>query len=527
MILSHAHKYVFVKNYKVAGTSMELFLSRFIGADDIVTPIGEEPEFIPSGLRHFFGRDQRFQNHDGYFNHVSGDVVRERIGHELWGQFFTFCFEREPVSKLISQYHFHTSDIGDRGDPVAEFLDFAYPDFGSVAFHYIRGGRIMVDKVADFGHMQTEFSEICERLDLPFDGDLGFASKGQYKTQKRPDLPLDDGILQDLTDAYALEAEHLPFMAIPGRGPSSPAALRWCEARAARRNGRMDEAERSIAQARRSDADFLPALREEALIDWRLGRRDEALSKCLQVLDRAPHRIRHLLDLAMFQSGVGDHESAERSLRDAIERSPRNPRLPAKLALLLAATGQRDVAVTEMNRSIAMLREGKPNWILGHIQSLCWQERFEDALDFIRGNLVLGDSLEEFTIPDGQISHLKELDFLRLVGTELAGAGKLGEARNVMLDPRLVEQDGGAGLVPIIKATVETGDSQACETLVSDMLDLAPSNPHFFNSTIRIVRRSKDPALIKKLTTRIYQACPGHQALHDKCLRMEALLEQA
>jgi hypothetical protein len=39
MILSHKHKFIFVKGQKVAGTSAEIALSQVCGPDDIVTPI--------------------------------------------------------------------------------------------------------------------------------------------------------------------------------------------------------------------------------------------------------------------------------------------------------------------------------------------------------------------------------------------------------------------------------------------------------------------------------------------------------
>src|SRR6516164_8264942 len=39
MILSKAHRFIFIKGVKVGGTSVEIALSTICGADDIVTPI--------------------------------------------------------------------------------------------------------------------------------------------------------------------------------------------------------------------------------------------------------------------------------------------------------------------------------------------------------------------------------------------------------------------------------------------------------------------------------------------------------
>lgn len=44
MIISHKHKFIFVKTRKTAGTSVEIALSRHLGPDDIITPISPDDE---------------------------------------------------------------------------------------------------------------------------------------------------------------------------------------------------------------------------------------------------------------------------------------------------------------------------------------------------------------------------------------------------------------------------------------------------------------------------------------------------
>ena len=44
MIISHAHKFIFLKTNKTAGTSIEIALSKFCGPSDIITPISPEDE---------------------------------------------------------------------------------------------------------------------------------------------------------------------------------------------------------------------------------------------------------------------------------------------------------------------------------------------------------------------------------------------------------------------------------------------------------------------------------------------------
>ena len=46
MIISHKHKFIFIKTFKVSGTSMEIALSNYLGKQDIITPINLEEEIL-------------------------------------------------------------------------------------------------------------------------------------------------------------------------------------------------------------------------------------------------------------------------------------------------------------------------------------------------------------------------------------------------------------------------------------------------------------------------------------------------
>lgn len=51
MILSHKHRFVFIKGVKVAGTSAEIALSQLCGPDDVITPITPADEKYRLGTR--------------------------------------------------------------------------------------------------------------------------------------------------------------------------------------------------------------------------------------------------------------------------------------------------------------------------------------------------------------------------------------------------------------------------------------------------------------------------------------------
>ncbi|NEQ36330.1 MAG: hypothetical protein F6K40_08560 [Okeania sp. SIO3I5] len=46
MIISHKYKFIFLKTIRTAGTSVEIYLSRFCGDNEVITPISWEDKAI-------------------------------------------------------------------------------------------------------------------------------------------------------------------------------------------------------------------------------------------------------------------------------------------------------------------------------------------------------------------------------------------------------------------------------------------------------------------------------------------------
>ena len=51
MIVSHEHRFIFLKTKKTAGTSLELALSQLCGPDDVITPLAPTDEALRAGGR--------------------------------------------------------------------------------------------------------------------------------------------------------------------------------------------------------------------------------------------------------------------------------------------------------------------------------------------------------------------------------------------------------------------------------------------------------------------------------------------
>jgi hypothetical protein len=236
MILSHRYRFIFLKTRKTAGTSVEVSLSRYCGARDVLTPVCAEGEALRAGLglvprnygpplSHYSFRDLlrlllRGQPKPGrwFYNHMTAREVRERVGARIWGSYFKFCFERDPWDKVLSQYHFDPQGQPDL-DAFVRRADL-WSDFD----RYTLDGELAVDFLGRYETLAADLGAVCRRLGIPFDGWLPRA-KGGFRQDRRPPAEVYTPRQAELVaERFAREIRLLGYR-FGGRFPPGPPAF--------------------------------------------------------------------------------------------------------------------------------------------------------------------------------------------------------------------------------------------------------------------------------------------------------------
>lgn len=180
MIISHKHKFIFIKTRKTAGTSIEIFLEQFCGDADIITPI--------------FGSDEDKGNHvarnnKGFYNHIGAFDIRRLIGDAIWSSYFKFAFERNPWDKQVSMYWWRKHQY----DLIEGFEEYCVKSDGNRSgvylcpsdYHlYSDGHAVAVDFIGRYEALEADLGYVLKMLDLPDIGDLP-AAKSRCRPKVR------------------------------------------------------------------------------------------------------------------------------------------------------------------------------------------------------------------------------------------------------------------------------------------------------------------------------------------------------
>jgi hypothetical protein len=190
-IISHKHKFIFLKSRKTAGSSVEGWLAPQLGAWDIIAtsrenrhsslPVFGTPHLVTNFPR-LEGRAKkalrRFRPALRLEEHSLAVDVRRQAGEKVWRNYFKFSIERQPWERLISLWVWRRHRL-QRPVSFDHFLDGIESGDGDPFFEcwsnmpiYTDGqGAVVADKIIDYRNLLGGLGEVAHTIGLALSTD--------------------------------------------------------------------------------------------------------------------------------------------------------------------------------------------------------------------------------------------------------------------------------------------------------------------------------------------------------------------
>lgn len=182
MIISHSHELIFLKPRKVAGTSFEIALSKYLSQDDVITPISRGDEQLRRALgfrgaqnyrkplRRIVGERRKSDLRQllrgrwpaRYYNHIPAEDVRRAVGGAVWDRYLKVSMVRNPWECVVSHYFYLNRQAADP----RPFQDWCLKNkhvFGQNNEQYMIDGEIVVDHFIRYEKLREDVEALEAR----------------------------------------------------------------------------------------------------------------------------------------------------------------------------------------------------------------------------------------------------------------------------------------------------------------------------------------------------------------------------
>lgn len=200
MIISHKHKFIFIKPRKVAGTSVEVNLSKHCGKEDIITPTTEYTNKNDEDAYEINPQNER-----DFKQHSKPDFIKKKIGDSIWKKYYKITIVRNPWSMLVSRYEWENSTLDrlssdkplanvkkkallkpktylkilkligiklgiiDNNKDFKRFIENLPENLLNTDYYFDSQGNPLADYYIRFENLNQDYKKLCDILKLPYE----------------------------------------------------------------------------------------------------------------------------------------------------------------------------------------------------------------------------------------------------------------------------------------------------------------------------------------------------------------------
>ena len=158
VLISHKYKFIYIKNVKVAGSSVESFFGKYCidpkkvySYNDAISEHIDEFGIIGS-------RTSGVKKSDKWISHKDAKSIRNDLGNEKFDQYLKFCVIRNPYDKMVSLYYYKKSKLSFK-----EFVKINGRN--NLNIHSI-DGKSVCDYFIRYEYLEEDIKKLCKKLNI-------------------------------------------------------------------------------------------------------------------------------------------------------------------------------------------------------------------------------------------------------------------------------------------------------------------------------------------------------------------------
>lgn len=175
MVISHGYKFIFIHNYKVAGTSVREALQVYTipPKENYINWIGQKLKILPSS--------------GDFIDHVSAPNLKKELAPKYFDNYFKFSFVRNPWDWQVSLYHYMREQKDHRQHQLVmsqtfeEYIHWRVENDLKLQkqFMYDDKGNCLVDFIGKMETINEDFKKITDRIGI--NAVLPHSNKSKHK----------------------------------------------------------------------------------------------------------------------------------------------------------------------------------------------------------------------------------------------------------------------------------------------------------------------------------------------------------
>lgn len=216
MLISHKHKFIFIKNTKTGSSSLQTLLGEYCWPDEVEYHFVDHDDIQHKGIvksdevRENFKKYQENKNgilgygsETKWTSHLTAKEIKEYIGDEKFNDYFKFSVVRNPYNKVLSKYFWDMNDH--KGEPIETWVSRGR-NACNLIHHVIprceKTGVPCCDFYIKYENMKKDLAKVCNIIGIP-NIDFSKLPKNKDLINKESDLnQMDDFGIKDMFLKY-------------------------------------------------------------------------------------------------------------------------------------------------------------------------------------------------------------------------------------------------------------------------------------------------------------------------------------